>query len=117
MARASKAAAAAPEAGAEAAQGWTNGRYVYRLTRPIPVEGEEVKEITLREPTTLDVVEAGNPCSLDPATNPPTIRFDERKQAAMISRLANIPPSSVHRMSPKDFTAIGWIVADFFLPV
>lgn len=96
---------------------WIDGKCRYGLTRPIQAAGEMIEFITLREPTTGDVIEAGNPCEFDPATTPPKVKFDERKQAAMISRLANIPPSSVQRMHPKDFAAIGWIIADFFLPV
>jgi hypothetical protein len=97
---------------------WTGGKYRHALFRAIPDgSGGQMAEITLREPTTGDVIESGNPCTLDPSSNPPRVLFDERKQAAMISRLAGIPPSSVARMSPKDFTALGWIIADFFLPV
>lgn len=97
--------------------GWANGKYRHTLTKKINVGGEEITELTLREPSTGDVIEAGNPCNFDPAASTPTVRFDEKKLAAMISRLAAIPPSSVAQMSPKDFSALGWILADFFLPM
>lgn len=117
MAKQPKAVAASGDGTAANEHGWVNGRYVYTLTKPIPDGGETVSQITLREPTTSDTIEAGSPCDLDPTSDPPRVVFNDRNTAAMISRLASIAPSSVGRMSPKDFAALKWIIADFFLPL
>ena len=99
---------------------WENGRFVFPLEKPVPdIEnpGEFLKEVTLREPSGTDMVEAGNPVDFDPISQPPKVSIDPRKMAAMISRLSALPPSVVGRMAPKDMINIGWVVAPFFVPV
>lgn len=72
------------------------------LTKAIPVEGEDVKTLELlTEPT------AGDLRVMD--AHQGTVA----KTIALIAHLAQIPPSSVEKMSAKDFTKVGAIVTPF----
>ena len=72
------------------------------LSKPIQAHGEEVRVLRWREPTGGDIETAGNPVYLDFSGAQPTITFNEKKMAAMISLLTAIPPSSVRQMTAKD---------------
>lgn len=87
-----------------------------RLHKPISAHGDLLKELTLREPTGMDIINCGNPVKLDFSKTPPEVTFDERKMAAMICTLASIPTSSVGKMHPKDWNTVAWVVAGFFIP-
>lgn len=99
---------------------WQDGKYTFVLSKPVPdpeKPGETLKQVTLREPTTADMVETGNPVDFNPVTFPPTIKINDRSMAAMISRLSLLPPSVVGRLAPKDAINLGWVIAPFFVPV
>ena len=86
------------------------------LSRPIQAHGEEVRVLRWREPTGGDIELAGNPVYLDFSGAQPTITFNEKKMAAMISLLTAIPPSSVRQMTAKDWNAVAWRLFRFFTP-
>lgn len=87
------------------------------LRKPIQANGEEVSELTFREPTGGDIERAGNPVIVDVFSGDTVkITFDEKKMVQMMSRLAEIPPSSVRMMHPKDWNSIAWQLVHFFTP-
>lgn len=86
------------------------------LAKPIQAHGDEVTVLRWREPTGGDIERAGNPVYLDFSGEKPSITFNERKMAAMISVLAQIPPSSVRMLSAKDWNAVAWKLFRFFTP-
>lgn len=106
---------------ASAATGeWVDGKYVFELSKPLPDPerpGETIKSITLREPDGSDMVETGNPVDFNPVAFPPTVKINDRNMAAMICRLAMLPPSVIGKMAPKDMINVGWVLAPFFVPV
>lgn len=96
------------------------GSVTVSLVEPVPANGEMVSELTFRRPTAGDIIQTGgNPVLIDMNALEPasTIRFDAKLMGEMLSRLAGVPPSSIARMDPNDFTAACWRVSDFFLPV
>lgn len=86
------------------------------LSKPIPVYDKTVSEIVLRHPTAADIVAVGNPVEFDPLSEPVRIVHDAKKMTAMITRLSNVPSSSLERLDPRDWVAIAWAVSPFFLP-
>jgi hypothetical protein len=87
------------------------------LRKTIQANGEDVNELTFREPTAGDIERSGNPVILDVfGGDTPKILFDEKKMSAMISNLAMIPPSSVKQLHPKDWNSIAWSLVGFFTP-
>ena len=90
--------------------------FEYVLSKPIQAHGEEIKILKWREPTGGDIERAGNPVQLDFSGENPTMTFNERKMAAMISTLTAIPPSSVRQLTAKDWNAIAWRLFRFFTP-
>lgn len=84
----------------------------FALRKGIEAHGETISTLKLREPTSLDIIEIGNPVRLDGANN--TVFHDERKMQMMIARLANVPPSSVAMLAPNDFVALCWALTPFF---
>ncbi|GAC1040823.1 phage tail assembly protein [Rhizobium sp. No.120] len=97
--------------------GWENGKLKFNFDYEIEAHGEQVKELTLREPTGADVIAVGNPVQFDPISDPPRVLIDDKRMAAMISRLADVPPSSVAKLKPKDLISLGWFLTPFFMPV
>ncbi|GJE45366.1 phage tail assembly protein [Methylobacterium soli] len=90
---------------------------VHILSKPIKAHGEEIREITFRDPLGADILAVGNPVIVDMASDPPRVTHDERKMAAMISRLGGIPTSSVAQMGPQDWVACAWLLTPFFVPM
>lgn len=83
------------------------------LSKPIQAHGETVTVLTLREPTGKDVRELGYPYQLG---QDDAVKLLAGVTAKYLSRLADIPLSSVDTMSPADLNAAGWQVAGFFFP-
>ena len=90
---------------------------VHNLAKPIQAHGETVSELRFREPTGADIVNVGNPVIFDMASDPPKVTHDDRKMAAMMARLANVPPSSIGLMGPQDWVACAWLLTPFFVPM
>lgn len=84
---------------------------VVKLTRPIKAHGDEIAEITLREPTGDDVMELGYPFSVgeDGAT---TIKA--KVVGRYVVKLADIPMSSVKQICPADFLVLAGELIVFF---
>jgi hypothetical protein len=66
------------------------------LTRPISAHGEQRMVLTLREPTGGDLIACGVPTT----TSGPEFG---KWAGAMLSRLAEVPPSSIAALSAPDF--------------
>lgn len=76
-----------------------------RLRKPIQVDGDDVSFITLREPTTEDMVELG---VLDGS-------FDGPNVVKMVARLSKATPVLLSRqLHPADFFALRNHLARFF---
>src|SRR3954469_25397256 len=90
---------------------------VIKLRKVIIANGDEIKEITFREPTAADIERVGNPVNMDVLTSDtPKILFDSRLMTQMMSVLAAVPPSSIRLMHPKDWNNAAWALANFFTP-
>ncbi len=87
-----------------------------RLTKAIKAHGGETKVLEFSEPDGEAIMECGYPFVVLPgAKNEPTkVQLDAKVIGAYISKLANIPPSSVKMIAPADFMACTNIVSDFF---
>jgi hypothetical protein len=82
------------------------------LSKPIKVAGEEVRELSYRDPSVDDADACGEmPYSMQrdgiPIPRPAACVF-------FISRMAGIPPSSVKQMSGWDFNMLSQEVISFF---
>jgi len=78
-------------------------------------DGEEVSELTFREPTGADIEKVGNPVSVDFSQDPPKISY-EKPMSAMIAALAEVPPSTVKLMNARDWENAALLITNFFLP-
>ena len=90
--------------------------FEHTLSKPIQAHGEEVRVVRWREPTGGDIERAGNPVYLDFSGASPTMTFNEKKMAQMISVLCQLPPSSIRQMSARDWNAVAWKLFRFFTP-
>ena len=86
------------------------------LSKPIKAHGDEVAELTLREPTTEDVIELGLPTLIIPGADGQSTGVEIRQPvvARYVSRLAAIPMGSVKALSLKDFSLCTAAVMGFF---
>lgn len=99
------------------ANGKADGSLKIALRKPIQANGEEVSELVFREPTGADIERCGNPVVLDVfSSDTVKITFDEKKMTAMMSRLAEVPPSSIRQMNTKDWNSAAWQLVHFFTP-
>lgn len=71
------------------------------LRKAINVEGVDVQELTLREPTVKDLLAQDR------------IVGDNAQMVALISALADIPDSSVKQIAARDFVKLAKVVGDF----
>jgi len=83
-----------------------------QLTKPITAHGEPVHVIEFSDPTGKDVRELGYPYQMN---QDGSVKLLAPVVAKYITRLGQIPPSSVDDMSPADLNAAAWVVAGFFL--
>src|SRR6516162_5552805 len=93
-----------------------NGATIVTLRKPVIANGEEVKELSFREPTAGDIDRAGNPVLLDMCSDPPKITFDAKAMTAMMAALATVRPSTIKQMHPKDWNTAALQLAGFFMP-
>ena len=84
-----------------------------RLSVPIPVMGEMIKELTLRRPTGLDLMEIGMPVVFDQSG---AMVHNYSIVGAMINRLGSIPPGSVQKMDSQDMVKAALKMTGFFMP-
>jgi hypothetical protein len=93
----------APEKPAEAkpANGAPATEFVLKLVKPIIAHGDEVSELTFREPTAADIEACGSPIifHLYAEEGQPKTRIEHKNMFAMMSRLAGVPPSTIKQMS------------------
>ena len=96
---------------------------VIKLRKPIMVEKDRLMtEVSLREPTTSDIINAGgNPCRIDitridgnNVTFNPVI--DDAKMLKLIADLADITYPFIKRLDPRDYNTIAYQLRRFFLP-
>lgn len=91
---------------------------VIKLRNKIIANGDEVDEITFREPTASDIERVGNPVNIDlsSATGEVKVTFDSKAMTQMMSLLAAVPPSTIRQMKTKDWNSAAWSLASFFIP-
>ena len=89
---------------------------IVKLRKAVPADGDEVMELTFREPTAGDIDRVGNPVMIDPFGDVPKYSFDSKMMTAMMSVLAAVPPSTIKRMHPKDWNNAAWLLLNFFTP-
>lgn len=87
-----------------------------KLTSPITAHGEAIDTLTLRAPTTADLIDLGQPMRLLPGSglDEPAIDVRMNVVANYIVRLAAIPLSSVKALSLADFGTATQAVLGFF---
>jgi hypothetical protein len=75
--------------------------------------GEDVKEVSLREPRAGDINRYGNPIRVNQDGD---VIIDERKMTYMIAALSNILPPFIEEMDPRDWNSCAYRLRRFFLP-
>lgn len=87
---------------------------VKMLYRPIRNNrGEEVKEVSLREPRAGDINRYGNPIRVNQEGD---VIIDERKMTFMIAALSGVLPPFIEEMDPRDWNSCAYRLRRFFLP-
>ena len=90
---------------------------IIKLRKSVPANGDDVMELTFREPTAGDIDRIGNPVLIDMLSGEtPKISFDSKAMTQMMSLLAAVPPSTIKMMHPRDWNTAAWSLASFFLP-
>jgi|SRR5215471_5220062 len=117
--------AKAPAAPVEAAEvdAGMNGEPVLSDEWPITVrllhkpirngKGEEIKELTFREPTGADVNRVGNPVRIDQEGE---IIINDRRMYQMMANLSGVLTPMLERMDPRDYASCAYRLRNFFIP-
>lgn len=85
-----------------------------KLTKPIQAHGQTISELTFRELTGDDLMKAGSYPVRFTTEGGNTVRtFDAQAISTLISRLAQVPPSSVGQMRAADWSVAMGIVLAF----
>jgi hypothetical protein len=86
----------------------------FKLSSPISAHGKEISEICLRPVRAGDVMECGYPVlALEGGES---TRVDPQAVGRLISKLGDIPLSSVKSMSIEDFNGCAAVMMSFFTP-
>lgn len=87
----------------------------FTLIKPIKAHGEEITELTLREPDGDDVIELGYPyLVLMQAGDSVGVDIRARVVYSYVSRLAGIPLSSAKQIKLSDMAVLQGVVMGFF---
>jgi len=85
------------------------------LLDPIEAHGSEITTLEFRKPNGADIRACGVPFSFQPTEDGGIIMHPNAGPiSAMISRLCNIPPSSVGMLSAPDWQAASMELLSFF---
>lgn len=86
------------------------------LSKAIKAHGDDVAELTLRAPTTEDIIELGLPTLIIIGADGQSTGVEIRQAvvARYVSRLAAIPLGNVKSLDPKDWSACQAAVMGFF---
>ena len=95
----------------------SGGPMVLRLRKPVIAHGDEVSELKFREPTGADIERCGSPINMDfLGGEVPKMSFEPKAMTAMMATLAQVPPSTIRQLHPRDWTNGAWQLALFFMP-
>ena len=75
--------------------------------------GEEIHEVTLREPRAGDINRYGNPVRVNQEGD---FLIDERKMTYIIASLSDILPPLIETMHPRDWNSVAYRLRNFFTP-
>lgn len=89
------------------------------LSKPVLAHGEEVSELRFRAPTGKDLIELGNPVSVNVYADDPiqTVKVDWSIMGRMMSRLAGVPLSTIEALPPNVLTRAATELSPAFFPV
>src|SRR5258705_3850758 len=93
------------------------GPIVIKLEKKIIANGDEVDELSFREPTAADIERTGNPVNVDMLSgDTPKISFDAKAMTQMMSLLAGVPPSTIRQMKTRDWNTAACGLARICIP-
>lgn len=95
---------------------WKGGKLVMPLRKKVQAHGEMLEALTLREPTGGDIERIGQPVIFNIFDPQPRPVYDTPVMTAMISHLAQVPPSTVRNLDPRDWENIALGMFYFFMP-
>ena len=92
-----------------------------KLNKPVASEGGEISTLNLREPVAEDIIACGYPFRLyigsatdADSANQQEMKIDTIVLSKLASRLANVPLSTIKRLSIADFQQVVDATVDFF---
>lgn len=83
-----------------------------KLRKPIDAHGKELTELEMKEPTTGDLIDCGDPMVIGVDE---TVSFKNDVIARYISKLSGVPMSSVRELSPADFMECKTVITGFLV--
>jgi len=86
------------------------------LRKPVIANGDEVMELTFREPTGGDIERIGCPVVLSIFETQPKPVYDGAVMTAMMANLATVPPSTIRQLDPRDWQNGAMMLFHFFVP-
>lgn len=94
-----------------------------KLSKPVSSEGSEIDCLEIREPIGEDVVACGYPFRVYVGSSTDVDKADKGEQevkvdsaviAKLAARLANVPPSTIKRLTIQDFQEVVGVIMGFF---
>lgn len=87
---------------------------VVQLAKPVSAHGEDVSQLTLREPTVEDQMDLGQPFLIIVGDGETGVKIQNKVVAAYVVRLAGVPLSTVKKLSIDEFQKCQAVVMGFF---
>jgi Phage tail assembly chaperone proteins, E, or 41 or 14 len=76
-------------------------------------KGNQIKELSFREPTGGDINRYGNPVRIDQNGD---VLIDEKKMTSIMASLSGILQPFIEQMDPRDWNSCAYRLRSFFLP-
>lgn len=85
----------------------------FELAKPITHANEEIRTLTIKEPTLKTIRKIGLPFIMSGAAGS-SFEIDADRVARYLVELCALPPSTIDQISAGDFVSITKVVGDFF---
>jgi Phage tail assembly chaperone proteins, E, or 41 or 14 len=88
-------------------------KLMHSVIRDPSKPGDEIRELSFRQPTAGDINRCGNPCRVDSNGD---LQVDEKKMTMIMANLSGVLSPLLDQMDARDWSTCRWRLQRFFLP-
>jgi hypothetical protein len=86
----------------------------FTLSKPVESQGEEIKELNLREMTTKDIINCGYPFKMKIVDGEEEQDINQKNFIRLAAALAGVPGSTITSLELVDYMKLQGLIMGFF---